>query len=72
MIVWGQTVGTSAPNPVQRGLQITRGTTGQHEIQWRRKQEERTQTNTERKKKQWTKRKDALKESLVRFSKLLV
>lgn len=38
MIVWAQTVGTSAPNPVQRGLQITRGTTGQHAIQWSKKQ----------------------------------
>lgn len=44
MIVWDQTVGTSAPNPVQRGLQITRGTTGQHAIQWSKKQGEKTQT----------------------------
>ena len=49
MIVWSQTVGASAPNPVQGRLQITRGTTAQHAIQWRRRQEERTETNTKRK-----------------------
>lgn len=37
MFVWSQTVGASAPNPVQRRLKITRGTTAQHAIQWRRK-----------------------------------
>jgi len=30
VIVWSQTVGASAPNPVQRRLQITRGTAAQH------------------------------------------
>lgn len=33
MIVWAQTVGTSAPKPVQRDLQITRGSTGQQAVQ---------------------------------------
>lgn len=60
MIVWAQTVGTSAPNPVQRGLQITRGTTGQHAIQWSKKQGGRGRKQTWREK-QWTNRKDALK-----------
>lgn len=53
MIVSSQTVGTSAPNPVQTRLKVTRGTAAQHDIQWRkrgrkRRGEERTETNTKR------------------------
>lgn len=70
MIVWSQTVGTSTPNPVQRGLQITRGTTAQHAIRWRRRQEERTETNTKRKTMDKQER-SALKQSSVRFPKII-
>lgn len=61
MIVWAQTVGTSAPKPVQRDLQVTRGTTGQQAVQGKEtgaRGRKQTWRETE-----WTNRKDALKKS---------